>query len=97
MKTGYVYILTNKRHGTLYTGVSNNIIRRMGEHRSMTEKSFTCRYSLHRLVYLETYDRILDAIARERQLKKWNRSWKIALIEKQNPQWKDLYVDICGW
>ena len=85
-KEGFVYILASKRNGTLYIGVTNNLRRRIQEHKSGLNEGFTKRYQVHRLVYYERYDYIGDAIVRERQLKKWNRAWKIALIEKRNPQ-----------
>ena len=90
----YVYILTNTRNGTLYIGVTKDICARLAEHRLRKDpKSFTSRYSLTRLVHLERYDRITDAIDREKQLKNWKRAWKIALIEAANPGWDDLELD----
>ena len=94
-KRGYVYMLTNKRNSVLYVGVTSNLIRRIWEHKSgVYKKSFTHRYNVHKLVYYEVYDLVIDAIAREKQLKNWQRDWKIALIEKHNPAWADLYDDL---
>ena len=86
----YVYILTNKRNGTLYIGVTNDIERRVAEHKSGLIPGFTNKYHLTRLVHLEEYLGIKDAIAREKQLKNWHRAWKINLIEQTNPEWLDL-------
>lgn len=90
----YVYILASKRNGTLYIGVTRNLIKRVFEHKSDEVQSFTKRYSVHLLVYFETYEDSGAAIAREKQLKNWKRKWKLELIEKLNPEWKDLYSDI---
>ncbi len=91
MKTYYVYILTNKPQGVLYIGVSNNLSRRYFEHLQKTHpQGFSARYNTHKLVYFEETDSIESAIYREKQLKKWNRAWKIELIEKMNPEWFDL-------
>ena len=87
---GYVYILASQKLGTLYIGVTSNIGRRIWEHREGLVDGFTKQYGIKTLVYLETFDRIDDAIFREKQLKKWNRQWKINLIEAANPDWKDL-------
>lgn len=87
---GYVYILASGRCGTLYIGVTNDLERRMQEHREGLVPGFTKRYDVSCLVWFETYDRIEDAIGREKQLKKWNRDWKLNLIEAQNPDWSDL-------
>ena len=86
-----VYIMANKRHGTLYTGVTSNFARRVCEHREGLTPGFTSRYDCKRLVWYERYDRIVDAIAREKQIKGGSRAKKIALIETMNPEWKDLY------
>ncbi len=91
MKNYYVYILTNKPNGTLYIGVKNDLARRMYEHRNKLINGFTKKYNLKKLIYFEVFDRIEDAILREKRLKKWNRQWKIELIEKTNPNWIDLY------
>ena len=87
---GYVYILASKRHGTLYIGVTNNIVRRVIEHREGRVAGFTKIYGVKRLVYLETYDTMPEAIAREKAMKEWLRVWKINLIEQGNPLWDDL-------
>lgn len=93
-KTYFIYILTNMRNGTLYIGVTNNLARRMYEHKMHLIKGFSDRYNLDRLVYFEETNDILSAISREKQLKKWNRAWKIELIEKANPNWNDLYQEL---
>jgi putative endonuclease len=90
-KKFYVYILASKRNGTLYIGVTNDLIRRVFEHRNDMVDGFTKKYQVHRLVYYEIVDDSYNAILREKRLKKWNRDWKIKLIEKQNPDWNDLY------
>jgi putative endonuclease len=87
----YVYTMTNRIYGTLYIGVTNDIARRVWEHKEGVVAGFTKRYGLKMLVYFEEFDSISDAIRREKRLKQWNRAWKIALIEKQNPNWEDLY------
>ncbi|MER3373442.1 MAG: GIY-YIG nuclease family protein [Allomuricauda sp.] len=89
----YVYILTNKRNGTLYIGMTNNLERRILEHKSGTIEGFTKKYGLDTLIYFETYQYVNDAILREKRLKKWKRQWKIDLIEKENPNWNDLAQD----
>jgi len=86
-----VYILCNKPNGTLYVGFTNNLQRRMLEHKNAVVESFTKRYGLTQLVYVESYKYVSDALRREKQLKGWQRRWKIDLIEQQNPQWVDLY------
>jgi putative endonuclease len=88
---GFVYILTNRRDGTLYTGVTNDLPRRVYEHREKYNKGFTERYGLSRLVYYESYDDIRVAIQREKTIKHWPRQWKLALIQTMNPDWNDLY------
>jgi putative endonuclease len=90
----YVYLLASKKHGTLYLGVTNNIIRRVYEHRTKATSGFTARYDVYKLVWFEIYDDIETAITREKELKKWRRNWKIRLIEEQNPEWDDLYPGI---
>jgi putative endonuclease len=92
----YVYILASKIGGTLYIGVTNDLIRRVAEHRSKAVEGFTRRYGVDRLVYFECFDDVENAIHREKRLKKWTRAWKIALIEKDNPDWNDLYPGIAG-
>jgi putative endonuclease len=90
----YVYLLANKKHGTLYLGVTNDIVRRVFEHRSKAVQGFTKRYGVDKLVWFEIYGDAPTAIAREKELKKWRRDWKIRLIEEQNPGWVDLYSGI---
>lgn len=94
MKNYYVYIMTNKPNGTLYVGVTNDLVRRCYEHRNGMIDGFTKKYSCKMLIYYEAFDQIEDAILREKRLKKWNRQWKIELIEKSNPGWVDLYNQI---
>ena len=91
MKEFYVYIVASKRNGTLYIGMTNDLVRRVSEHKSGAIEGFTKKYSVHRLVYYEKTNDVRTAIQREKQLKKWNRKWKIALIEKNNPDWLDLF------
>lgn len=91
LKTYYVYILASKRNGTLYTGVTNGLIRRVYEHKNDLTQGFTKKYKVHKLVYFECTENIAAAITREKQIKAWRREWKIELIEKQNPDWFDLY------
>ena len=92
----YVYLLASDKYGTLYLGVTNNVIRRVYEHKTKSVASFTKRYSVDKLVWFEIYDDALTAIAREKELKKWRRDWKIRLIEERNPQWIDLYQEIAA-
>lgn len=91
MKDHYVYILASKKNGTLYIGVTNDLIKRVYEHKQHLVKGFTDKYNVDRLVYFEMTASISCAIAREKVLKKWKRQWKIDLIEKTNPSWNDLY------
>ena len=91
MKQYYVYILASKKDGVLYIGVTNNLIKRVWEHKENLVEGFTKKYFVHRLVYFETTESIESVISREKQLKKWHRQWKINLIEKDNPNWEDLY------
>ena len=88
--TYYVYILANKRNGTLYTGVTNNLEARMYQHKNGIGSKFTSKYSVDMLMYYEETDDMGEAIHREKQLKKWKRAWKMSLIEESNPSWKDL-------
>ncbi len=92
--SGFFYILSSRRNGTLYAGVTNDLARRIKEHKDGTIKGFTSRYNVHRLVYFELYDRIEDAILREKNVKEWKRAWKLDLIENLNPEWKDLHDDL---
>ena len=87
----FVYILANKKNGVLYIGVTNNLKRRIYEHKHDLIKGFTNKYKVHSLVFYEVHNDIKYAIFREKQIKKWKRQWKIDLIEKENPQWQDLY------
>ena len=90
-KMYYVYILSSKRNGTLYTGVTTNLIRRVWEHKQGFYSGFTKRYNVHLLVYYESFDNPSRAIEREKQIKNWKRSWKLKLIEDKNAEWRDLY------
>ncbi|OGP69188.1 MAG: hypothetical protein A2169_04785 [Deltaproteobacteria bacterium RBG_13_47_9] len=90
----YVYLLASKRNGTMYLGVTSNLIKRVYEYKNNLVSGFTQKYKIHNLVYYETTDDINSAITRKRQLKKWKRAWKIELIEKDNPGWKDLYFEL---
>jgi len=87
----FVYILASKRNGTLYTGVTNNLLKRLHQHKEGIIEGFTQKYNVHILVYFEVFRDIRDAINREKRIKKWNRQWKIELIEKSNPNWEDLF------
>ena len=89
-----VYILASRRRGTLYIGITSDIARRAWQHRIDAVDGFTKRYSVHLLVYAESHATMAGAILREKQMKRWRRAWKIELIEKENPQWRDLYDDI---
>lgn len=90
MKTYCVYILTNQARGTLYVGVTSDLLRRLEEHKTEPIKSFTKKYHLHRLVHVEQFEDIESAIAREKQLKNWKREWKIELIQSNNKNWENL-------
>ena len=94
MKTYYVYIMASKQNGTLYTGVTNDLIRRIQEHRSDIQHGFTWKYGIHTLVWFDQCNEISAAIQREKQIKAWHRNWKLRLIEEVNPEWKDLYDDL---
>jgi putative endonuclease len=93
-QTFYVYILASRYRGTIYAGASNDISRRVGEHKSGAVRGFTRRYKVKRLVYFEAYGSILEARMRERALKRWRREWKFDLIEKLNPDWHDLTAGV---
>ena len=93
-KTYCVYILSSQKNGTLYIGVTSNLVKRVWEHKNKKVDGFTKKYEIHHLVYFEQHNNPESAIKREKQIKKWNRLWKIRLIEKKNPQWEDLYQDI---
>jgi putative endonuclease len=90
----FVYILASQRHGTLYVGVTNNLVRRIHEHREKLIEGFTSQYNVTRLVWFDQTDSIQEAITHEKRLKRWRREWKIELIEKTNPAWDDLYDGI---
>jgi putative endonuclease len=95
MKKFYVYILSSKRNGTLYIGVTSDLIKRVYEHKDNVVDGFSKKYNIHHLVWYEAYETVDGAIIREKQIKKWNRRWKLKLIEKDNPEWNDLYEIIC--
>ena len=90
----FVYILASRRNGTLYVGVTNDLVRRVYEHKNNFVDGFTKRYGVHLLVYYESTNEVASAIQREKQIKKWNRAWKIELIERVNQDWKDLYNEL---
>ena len=94
MKTPCVYILASKPNGTLYIGITSNLVQRIWQHKSDFVEGFTKRYRVHRLVWYEVHESMESAILREKVIKKWNRAWKIELIEKSNPTWRDLYDEI---
>jgi len=94
MKQYYLYILASKRNGTLYVGVTNDLLRRVWEHKHDLVEGFTKRYGIHRLVWYQAADTPTAAIVREKQVKKWKRAWKVRLIEEANPDWKDLYEEV---
>ena len=93
-KQFYVYILASKRNGTLYTGVTSDLIQRVWQHKNDLVKGFTRRYNIKTLVYYEVHESAETAITREKKIKKWRRAWKLKLIEDSNPEWKDLYEEI---
>jgi putative endonuclease len=95
-RTFYVYILASKIGGTLYIGVTNDLIRRVAQHKAKLAEGFTKKYGVDRLVYFECFEDVEAAIHREKRLKKWPREWKIKLIEEKNPNWIDLYPEIAG-
>jgi putative endonuclease len=90
----YVYILASRRYGTLYVGITNDLVRRISEHKQKLVPGFAAKYGVNQLVWYEHYTDIDSAIAREKRLKRWRRSWKIALIEGDNPGWRDLYPEL---
>ena len=92
--TYYVYIMASKRNGTLYIGVTNDLIRRVYEHKNNLVEGFTDRYRVHKLVYWEQSENIESAIEREKQFKHWKRQWKLGLIEEHNASWEDLYEEL---
>ena len=93
-KTYYVYLLASNRYGTLYAGMTSDRIKRAWQHRESLAEGFTKKYDVKQLVWYELHSDVRAAITREKQIKKWNRAWKIELIQEQNPQWQDLYEDI---
>ena len=95
-KQFYVYILASKSNGTLYTGVTSDLIKRVWQHKHHMVEGFTKKYRVKKLVYYEVHDNTESAITREKQIKKWRRKWKLRLIEEKNPQWTDLYDEIVG-
>ena len=95
-KQYYVYILASKRNGTLYAGMTNDLVRRVYEHKNDINEGFTKKYGVHTLVYYEIFQTPYEAIKREKQIKKWNRNWKIERIEAHNPGWEDLFPRLIG-
>ena len=91
----YVYLMASRKDGTLYAGVTRDLVGRVYQHKTKAMKGFTSRYAVDRLVWFETYDDPVSAITREKEIKKWRRDWKIRLIEESNPDWRDLYPEIC--
>jgi putative endonuclease len=96
MNSYYVYIIASKRNGTLYIGITNDLIRRIAEHKDGLVEGFSKKYKVDQLVYYEETPDVTSAIAREKRLKKWKRAWKLRLIEEKNPDWRDLYQDLVG-
>jgi len=93
-KKYFVYILASRKNGTLYTGIAHNLKKRVYQHKYKLNRGFTEKYGIGKLVYFESHDQVDQAILREKRIKKWNRSWKIQLIESMNPDWNDLYDEI---
>ena len=96
MKHFYVYILASKRNGALYTGVTSDLVKRVYQHKNNLVEGFTQKYNVHCLVWYEIHESAEAAIQREKQIKKWKREWKLALIERDNPDWQDLYEGLIG-
>ncbi len=94
MKQFYVYILSNERNGTLYTGVTSDLLKRVYDHKNDLVDGFSKRYGIHNLVWYEMHETVESAISREKQIKKWQRKWKLELIDKSNPLWDDLYENL---
>ncbi len=88
--SAWVYIMASRKHGTLYTGVTTDLVQRIHEHKNDLKPGFTSKYGVKRLVWFEAHDNIIEAIAQEKRIKKWQRHWKIQMIEKRNPDWEDL-------
>ena len=95
-KRFFVYILASKKNGALYTGVTSSLVQRVWQHKNKEVEGFTQKYDVDRLVYYEIHEDSMEAITREKQLKKWKRAWKVRLIEEKNPEWRDLYDEITG-
>lgn len=95
MKSFYVYILASKRNGTIYVGSTSDLIRRVWEHKNSMVPGFTVKYNVLNLVYYEAHETYMEATRREKRFKNWSRQWKLNLIENQNPEWRNLYEDIC--
>ena len=91
MKEYYVYIMANQRNGTLYTGITSDLVRRVWQHKTGETKGFTSQYKINLLVYYEIHNDIMEAIKKEKNIQAWKRNWKLHLIEKSNPNWDDLY------
>ncbi|HEX5313536.1 MAG TPA: GIY-YIG nuclease family protein [Gammaproteobacteria bacterium] len=89
-----VYLLANKPHGTLYVGVTSDLVKRIWEHKNNVVEGFTQKYNVHALIWFEQHETMQSAISREKAIKKWNRAWKTKLVEKNNPEWRDLYPDL---
>ena len=96
MRQYYVYILVSKRNGTLYIGVTNDLLKRVFQHKNDVIEGFTKKYHVHQLVYYEVHHDVKQGISREKRMKKWKRQWKIRLIEQFNPHWEDLYDSLIG-
>ncbi len=94
MKQAYVYVLASKRNGTLYIGVTSNLVQRVWQHKNDFVEGFTKRYGVHTLVWYETHETMESAISREKALKEWKRAWKVRLIERTNANWRDLYDEV---
>jgi putative endonuclease len=92
----FVYLMASRKGGTLYLGVTRDLVRRVYQHKNKATPGFTSRYDVNRLVWFEACDDPVSAIEREKDIKKWHRAWKVRLIEEANPDWKDLYPEICG-
>ena len=92
----YVYIMASKRNGTLYIGTTGDLLKRVWQHKKNVVEGFTQRYQVHRLVYFDQTEDVKAAITREKQMKKWNRAWKLRLIEERNPEWRDLFDELSG-
>ena len=97
MKNPCVYILASRRNGTLYLGVTSDLVKRVWEHKGDFVDGFSKQYGVHLLVYFEQHETMADAILREKQIKKWERAWKLRLIEEKNPGWRDLFDEIASW